>query len=225
MYRSMKKLFIVANWKSHKTTDEAIAWLQQFSSLTEHLSTEKEIIICPSFPLLPAMHAFIQDNTLPIKLGAQDVSPFGEGPYTGAVNAKQIKEFAEYVIIGHSERRNSFSETDEILDQKVQQACSVGLTPIFCIQSKNTLIPDGVTMVAFEPIEAIGTGHPDTPEDASQVAEEVKESHPSIQVVLYGGSVVAGNVKNFTNMQYIDGSLVGGASLDATKFREIITNS
>lgn len=221
----MKKLFIVANWKSHKTTEEATEWLTHMAEGREQRAESekhKDVIVCASFTLLPAMKAFITKHNLPIKLGAQDVSPFEAGAYTGEVNAEQLKHFVEYVIIGHSERRNYFGETDEMLSKKVQRAKLSKLTPIFCVQGKETPIPEEVTVVAYEPVEAIGSGHPDTPEDADEVAKTIKKQHPTVQYVLYGGSVTAENVKNFTKMSSIDGVLVGGASLDAAHFDQII---
>lgn len=219
----MKKLFFVANWKSYKTVSEATNWLQQIVDGNLKL-VDKEAIVCPSFTLIPAMFDFIKKSNLPVKLGAQDVSPFGEGPYTGAVNVKQIKEFAEYAIIGHSERRKEFKEDDVILAKKVQIALESGLTPIFCVQGEETPIPDGVKIVAYEPVWAIGSGTPDTPENAEKVSKTIKEKN-KIDYILYGGSVKPDNVSGFTQMSSIDGVLVGGASLESQSFMQIIENS
>jgi triosephosphate isomerase (TIM) len=154
-----------------------------------------------------------------------DISPFDEGAYTGEINGNQIREFADYVIIGHSERRKNFAETDEMLSQKVQRAIECSLTPIFCVQGSDTPIPDGVTLVAYEPIFAIGTGNPDTPENAEAVIKTIKEKNPSVKYVLYGGSVTPEGVGGFTQKPLIDGVLVGGASLLSDKFVQIIKNS
>lgn len=221
----MKKRFIVANWKSNKNSQEAKGWLVGISNFQFPISNEKEVIICPPFTLLSTLRTAIDEKSMPVKLGAQNISPFAQGAYTGEINAAQAREFAEYVLIGHSERRTHFAETDEMLVAKVKQALAVGLEPIFCIQSDQTAIPDGVTIVAYEPIEAIGSGHPDTPDDAAAVAQAVKEKYPSVTAVLYGGSVKADNVQDFTSVPSIDGVLVGGASLDAEEWDEIITNA
>lgn len=213
----MKKPFIVGNWKSYKTQLEATKWLQEFS-------ISKEIIVCPPFTLLPLMSEFIKEHTLPIKLGAQDISPFDEGKYTGAINGRQIKEFAEYVIIGHSERREHFLENDAMLEKKVAMAKKYELIPIFCVQGTETPLPEGVALVAYEPVSAIGTGNPDTPENAEYVASFFREKH-AIQSVLYGGSVTAKNVNAFTRFPSINGVLVGGASLDSTEFLQIVKNA
>jgi len=220
----MKKLFLVANWKSNKTNAEAKSWLEE-STNYELRITNKEIIICPPFTLLPTMKALIEKKKLLFKLGAQNLSPFDAGAYTGEINAKQIKEFADYVIIGHSERRNNFGETEEILSEKAKKAMAVGLTPIYCIQNETTHVPKGVILVAYEPPTAIGTGNPDTPENAERVAKIVKEKYPHIASILYGGSVTQNNIRSFVEMTHISGVLVGGASLDALKFTALIKNA
>ncbi|MBI2622753.1 MAG: triosephosphate isomerase [Candidatus Levybacteria bacterium] len=141
------------------------------------------------------------------------------------MNGKQMKEFADFVIIGHSERRQNFKETDEMLVKKVQMVQKYLLTPIFCIQNEDTFIPEGVKIVAYEPVEAIGTGNPDTPENAEKVARVIKNTHKDVMYVLYGGSVTSANISGFTKMPSIDGALVGGASLDAKEFTKIIQNA
>lgn len=214
----MKKLFIVANWKSNKTELEAKDWLTEISNIEN-----KEIIICPSFTLLPITKSSIINYQLPFKVGAQDISSFDEGSFTGEVNGRQIKEFGDYVIIGHSERR-ILGKTDEELKKKVLMAKKYNLTPIFCIQDEKTIVPDGLEMVAYEPIFAIGTGNADTPQNADDIAKMVKEKE-RVQYVLYGGSINSGNVKSFTRMPNIDGVLVGSASLDPLEFTEIIKNA
>ncbi len=223
----MKKLFIIANWKSNKTIEEAEKWFHDFSEklLSESLDlSNKEIIVCPSFTLLEHSRYCSTNLKLPIKIGAQNVSPFDKGAYTGEVFGAQIKEFADYVIVGHSERRQNFSENNEILKPKVLMAKKYNLIPIFCVQNEETEVPDGVNVIAYEPQTAVGTGNPDTPENAQRIAGIVKEKTKAPHV-LYGGSVTSANVKTFTNMPSIDGLLVGGASLDPTEFSQIIKNA
>jgi triosephosphate isomerase len=220
----MKKIFIIANWKSNKTSLEAKSWLQEISNFQFPISNEKEVIVCVPYTSLAILKSFITEKNLPISIGAQDISPFAAGAYTGEINASQIKEFATYTIIGHSERRNYFKEDDAMLAQKVQITLAEGLQPIFCIQSKETPIPENVQIVAYEPIFAIGSGQPDTPEDAEAVAKSVKDAHPTVSV-LYGGSVTPDQVHTFTGLPSVDGVLVGGASLDAEKFTQLINNA
>ncbi len=221
----MKKIFIVANWKSNKTQTEAAEWLEKSVKIKEILTSlkHKQIIICPPFTLLPFCKAVIEKDLLPFTLGAQDISPYLEGAYTGEVNGKQIKEFGDFVIIGHSERRVCFSESDELLAQKVVMSQKFNLVPIFCVQDQDTLFPKGSQVIAYEPPSAIGTGNPDNPEKANDIAKVLKEQ--SVPYVLYGGSVTAENVSHFTSLPNIDGVLVGGASLDAQEFFKIIQNA
>lgn len=203
------------------TSLEANSWLQGLK-IEDLRLTNKEIIICPPLTALPILKSLIINHKSSIKLGAQDISPFEEGAYTGEVSAKQIKEFADYVLIGHSERRKNFMENNEMLFKKVELANKYDLTPIFCVQGKKTQIPlNSNIIIAYEPINAIGTGHPDTPENAQAVASFLKKNY-NVGYVLYGGSVTSKNVKEFTQMPNIDGVLIGRASLDAQEFYKII---
>ena len=222
----MNNIFIAANFKSYKTENQAKEWLNNFLAIKniEPQLSGKEVVVCPSFTLLFSFYSYFSANNLQVKVGAQNVSPFDEGAYTGEVNAKQINEFAKYVIIGHSERRKYFNELDDMLIEKVKISLTNGLTPIFCVQDKNTFVPEGVTIVAYEPVFAIGSGNPDTPENADAVASFLKSKNSKYKV-LYGGSVTSNNVKSFTSKTNIDGVLVGGASLDAAEFIKIVQNA
>lgn len=231
----MKKKFIVANWKSNKTSVQAKEWIEEVSNFNpsapiksgsaggQILNDPKEIIICPSFTDLSLLKQIIVDKGLPFKLGAQSVSQFSSGAYTGEINAAQLKEFCQYVLIGHSERRTHFAETDDIIQKKVIRAKEAGLKPIVCVQNATTPIPREVLIVAYEPLGAIGTGQPDTPENADTIAKAIKEKFAV--AVLYGGSVTKENVAQFTQKVAIDGVLVGGASLVASDFSAIITHA
>jgi triosephosphate isomerase len=224
----MKKIFLIANWKSNKTTEEAKGWLEQFqaASFKPEELVDKEIIICPPFLLLPYLHtAQTQQNKLVFKLGVQDLSPYDAGAFTGEEPPKLVKEYADFAIIGHSERRTHFHETDDLLLQKVKMSQKYNLVPIYCIQNKDTPVPLGVTLVAYEPPTAIGTGNPDTPENAQRVAQTVRYKYPYVTSVFYGGSVTPDNIQSFVKMEHINGVLVGGASLDPVKFATLIKNA
>lgn len=220
----MKKLLIVANWKSNMSIQEVSSWIEQ-SAKGKERSEEKEVVVCPPFIFLPILKSYLLNHKSNIQLGAQDVSPFPKGAYTGEIAAEQLAEFAKYVIIGHSERRKYFHEDDQMLANKVDMALDTGLKPIFCVQNAETIIPKGVKIVAYEPVFAIGTGEPDSPENADKVAREIKEATKNVTTVLYGGSVTDKNVHTFTKTEHIDGVLVGSASLDPTSFSHIITNA
>lgn len=225
----MKKLLIVANWKSNKTESEANSWFQELKIKDLRL-TNKEIIVCPPFTALPILKSLIINHKSSIKLGAQNISPFEEGAYTGEVSAKQIKELASYVIVGHSERRSNFYENNNLVSQKIDQGLKHGLVPILCIssldqiQSSKLKVNGRKIIVAYEPLSAIGTGHPDTPENADSIALKIKKELEEASVI-YGGSVTSDNVKSFTVMPHIDGVLVGGASLEPLEFLKIIKNA
>lgn len=214
----MKELIIIGNWKSNLTAKESVEWLLEYSNVQKE-AVNKKIIVCPPFLFLPILFEHIQKYSLPLLLGAQDISRFNEGAYTGEVNGKQLKEFVKYVLIGHSERRQNFHETDEIVEQKVKLALSLGIIPIVCVSGVNTPIPNNTPIVAYEPIEAIGTGNPQTPEQTEQIASEIKKNNKCL--VLYGGSVTSENVHTFTSLPSIDGVLVGGSSLNPIEFSTI----
>lgn len=213
----MKPLLIVANFKSNKTLAEITEWIETFKKIA--IPEGKEIVVCPSFPYLyQFVYATGKTNFI---VGAQDLSRFPQGEHTGEVNGSQIKEFARYVIVGHSERR-AF-EDESVIEEKVRIALDYGLIPILCLQNEAGKLYPGVSIVAYEPTSAIGTGKPDTSENADEVAKKIKDI---MEVkVLYGGSVTQENVKNFTSMRNIDGVLVGGASLSADEFSKIVENA
>ncbi len=219
----MDSLFIVANLKSNKNYDEAKLWLETFKTIDKKLLEQKKIIICPTFTLLEVFKSFLSENLINVSLGAQTVSSLDEGAHTGEVNAKQIKDFADFVIIGHSEERKLLNESDETLTQKANLSLKYELNPIFCVQQKDTFIPQGVFLVAYEPVFAIGSGNPDTPENANEIALSVKQKGDDR--VLYGGSVTNENVDSFTSQPNLSGVLVGGASLEAEEFIKIIQNA
>jgi triosephosphate isomerase len=132
-----------------------------------------------------------------------------------------VKELADWVLIGHSERRKYFNESDADLATKVEKAHNVGLKVIFCVPDDKTPVPTGVEVVAYEPVWAIGTGKTDTPENANAVVASIKQK-TGATTVLYGGSVTAENVATFVSQPSIDGVLPGGASLDPQKYSNLV---
>jgi triosephosphate isomerase len=163
----------------------------------------------------------MRNISFPLLLAAQNISKFDEGAYTGEVTGKMIKEFADWVLIGHSERRKYFGESDAELSVKAEKAHAAGLKVIFCVPDDATPIPKGVEVVAYEPVWAIGTGKTDSPENANAVVTSIKNKSGAT-LVLYGGSVIGDNVAAFVTQPSIDGVLPGGASLDPDKFSHLI---
>ncbi len=216
----MKTLYIVANWKENKTQEEAIDFLSRFSKIYEPRPNVK-VIICPPYLVVPEVSDFVRSNNISVEIGVQNISKFDEGAHTGEVSASEAREFVRFSIVGHSERR-ALGETDRDVQKKVEMAIKNGIEPIVCVINKNVPIPLEAKIVAYEPIEAIGSGNPDDPENAEEVASFIKSKYTQASFVLYGGSVNSNDVKSFTNMGHIDGALVGGASLDPIEFSAII---
>ncbi|HET6789981.1 MAG TPA: triose-phosphate isomerase [Actinomycetota bacterium] len=238
---------IAANWKMHKTHLEAIQAVQKLSYLLDRKDAERvEVVICPAFTALRSVQTLIDSDRLPYGLGAQDVHPDDEGAFTGAVAGPMLAALdVAYVIVGHSERRQLFGEDDATVNRKVKAVIRNGMAPIVCVgesleerESGGTETKvteqvrrafDGIdaaaadgSVVAYEPIWAIGTGRNAEPTDAGQVVEVIRATlaervSPELAAavrVLYGGSVKPGNIREFMAHPEIDGALVGGASLD-----------
>lgn len=234
----MKKIFIVANWKSNKTESKVIQWLERFK-INDLRLMSKEIVVCPPFTLLPILKSYILNHHSPMKLGAQNISPFDEGAYTGEVSARQIKEFADYAIIGHSERKKYFHETEDDIIAKLKKLIENNITPILCVSDMKQMdyylthgkvISDNAKDIIFvyEPPGAISRGgayRPESPEDANRNAAEISSKIGKRVVTLYGGSVNPGNIASLCSQESIDGGLVGQASLDAKEFYKIIQNA
>jgi len=195
-------------------------WIQDFKERAPHYSEFMTIVLCVPFTLLYSVKEAI--GTLPFVLGAQNVSPYPDGAQTGEESARMVKELADWVIIGHSERRKNFSETDAVLAEKVKQAKEAGLKIIYCVSDDQMTIPQGIDVVAYEPVWAIGTGKTDTPENANTVITNIK-AKSQVLTVLYGGSITADSAASFVRQPNIDGVLAGGASLNAEKFAALIT--
>ena len=242
---------IAGNWKMYKTTAEAKAFAEEFSKL--YKDTDVRAAICAPFTQLVALkEAFAGTN---VKLGAQNVHFKDEGAFTGEISVEMLKEIGvDYCIIGHSERREYFAETDETVNLKLKKLFSSSeIIPILCVgenlsereagnafdvverQLKADL--EGIDkadvsklVIAYEPIWAIGTGKTATPEQAGEMCAHIRniveklydEDTCDSVIIQYGGSVKPENASEIMNMDEIDGALVGGASLDASKFIKIV---
>ncbi|HEY2912792.1 MAG TPA: triose-phosphate isomerase [Candidatus Angelobacter sp.] len=247
----MRKKLIAANWKMHKTPEQAQAFVSAFlPMIADH--TRDEIVLCPPFVLIPQMGWALRGSH--ISLGGQDMFWEKEGAFTGAISAQMLHAVGcSHVIIGHSERRQYFGETDDTVNHKLRAALAVGLKPIVCVGEVLQEREAGVTedilrrqcsiafreisaggahpiTVAYEPVWAIGTGKTATPEVAAeahrviraQAAEAFGDDVAAKMRILYGGSVKPDNATALMSQLEIDGALVGGASLDPKSFAAIV---
>jgi triosephosphate isomerase len=239
---------VAGNWKMNTSIGEAIELAQALrSGLDEVRQVEK--VVCPPFISLDAVGRAIQGSS--IRLGAQNMHHQPSGAFTGEISPAMLKGMCQYVILGHSERRQHFSESDELINLKVKAAFDAGLTPILCVGETLEQREQGAAgeviagqvkaglndlhnitglVVAYEPIWAIGTGVAATPETASgimgdaiqQTLIDLYGEEAAKQVpLLYGGSVNPENAQGFMTQDTIHGALVGGASLRADQFVEI----
>ena len=238
----MRKKVIAGNWKMNKLPNETIAFFEELAPLVD--KTENEVVICA--PYTDLFYAILSAQNTNIKIGAQNMHWEESGAFTGEVSPGMLKSIGvEYVIIGHSERRQYFAETDETVNKKLKAAHSVGLKPIVCVgetleqrESGNAkqivtnqvklglkdLTNDQIksTIVAYEPIWAIGTGKTATKEDANEIASMYGKENADELIIQYGGSVKSENAKELFEMSDIDGGLVGGASLKPEEFAKIV---
>ncbi|MCK4396845.1 triose-phosphate isomerase [candidate division WOR-3 bacterium] len=247
----MRRYLIAGNWKMNKTNNEAIDLARRIVLNTKGIE-KIDIVICPPFTALAPVYDAIKDSN--VRPGAQNMYYEDEGAYTGEISGKFLKAMGcEFVIIGHSERRKYFSESDTDVNKKIKKALSLGITPIVCVGETLEEREKGKTeevvkkeiigalqeqtdkekiIFAYEPIWAIGTGKTAQPEDANKIHNLIRNiiktnfgMDETVVRVLYGGSVNPSNAEALMSQPDIDGSLVGGASLDAKSFVEIITTS
>ena len=243
---------IVANWKMYGDIESSRVWTKDILSNAAKMPVDTKVVVCPPAPLLPLLNYALSNS--PIKLGGQDCYSQLEGAYTGEISAKLLKDVGcEYVIIGHSERRNYFKETNEIVMAKAQQAIKAGLIPIICIgeteqeraagktlsvierqilESMPSEAQKGNFILAYEPVWAIGSGNLPTMNEIKEVhaaivknVSELKTIDITDVCVLYGGSVKPDNAGEILALANVFGVLVGGASLNSGDFFRIISSS
>jgi triosephosphate isomerase len=247
----MRIPMIAGNWKMNTTVSEAVELVSKMrSGLDEIANVEK--VVCPPFVSLAAVNELIKGSS--IKLGAQNLYFEEKGAYTGEISPLMLAELCEFVIIGHSERRQFFGESGDIVNRKVKAALKANLKPILCVGEKLEENEAGKTKeviagqlrsslagidsldtmtVAYEPIWAIGTGRAATGQQANDTIGFIRLSIAGLGTeeaagkmrILYGGSVTADNATEFIEQPEIDGALVGGASLKADQFLSIVTQA
>lgn len=251
MKLSNKKPFIAGNWKMYKTVPEAVELAKAIRVQSQQL-TDAELVVIPPFTALSEVKKAIEGSS--VRLGAQNLFWEKEGAFTGEVSAAMLKSAGcDYIVIGHSERRQYFAETNETVNKKIKSALAYELIPIVCIgefleerqkgktmEKVGTQIDSGLDgfgrdemermIIAYEPIWAIGTGITATPAQAEEVHSFIREKldkkygkdAASCAIILYGGSVKPANTLSLIKEKNINGALVGGASLEAESFIQII---
>jgi triosephosphate isomerase len=251
-----RKPLMAGNWKMNLNHVEAVGLVQKLAWTLQDKRWDpdrSEVVVLPPFTDLRTVQTLVDGDRLPITYGAQDVSPFERGAYTGDISAEMlVKLGCRYVLVGHSERRQYHDEDDNTVNAKTIRAVSQGLTPIVCVGegldvreaadhvrftlahvenafANLTAEQIGSSVVAYEPVWAIGTGRVATPEDAQEVCSAIRgwvRDHHGAAVadtlrILYGGSVKASNVAAIMDQPDVDGCLVGGASLQVDEFSGI----
>ena len=244
----MRKPIIAGNWKMNKTAAEGAALVNALKPLVKDASCD--VVVCVPFTDIPAVSAAVKGSN--VHLGAQNVHFAEKGAYTGEISAEMLKEFGvEYVIIGHSERRQYFGETDETVNKRMHAALAAGLIPIVCVGESleeretgkteaelSVQITEGLKglddvskiVIAYEPVWAIGTGKTATAEQANETIGFIRKTLAETFCpkcaekvrIQYGGSMNAKNCKELMAMPEIDGGLIGGASLKAEDFSIIV---
>lgn len=246
----MRTNVIAGNWKMNKTNDEAVKMLTELKELVKDIKDVKVVIGAPFTTLSDAVKAVAGSN---VEIAAENVYPKASGAYTGEVSPVMLESIGvKYVIIGHSERREYFHESNEFINEKVKAVLAHNMTPILCIGEKledreagrtaqvnEKQIREGLAgitaeeakkiIVAYEPVWAIGTGKTATPEMAQETHKEIRELLRDMfgavadeMVIQYGGSMKPENAKELLAQADIDGGLIGGASLEAPSFAKIV---
>ena len=246
----MRKPIIAGNWKMNKTPAEAVELVKGLIPLVK--DAKCDVVVCPTAVCLPAVAEVIKGTN--IKLGAQNVHFAEKGAYTGELSAEMLKAVGcEYVIIGHSERRQYFGETDKTVNLRATAAVKAGLTAIICVGEMKDERVDGYTdiivayqtkmalkgltaeeldrvVIAYEPVWAIGTGLTATDEQANETIGVIRKAIADVYGddvaqkvrIQYGGSMKGSNVKGLMAQPEIDGGLIGGASLKAEDFAQVV---
>lgn len=233
----MKRSLIVSNWKMNTNASDAHILATEIRNGLDKVSGV-EIVMCPPFLWLSEVKQIVGNKK--ISLGAQNMFYQPEGAYTGEISPLMLKDLVDYVIVGHSERREYFGETDHDVNEKVISALRADLTPVVCVGERNgkDRIAEPIKelreaivglpkkylkeiVVAYEPVWAIGTGENADPEYVSKVANKLREYVHADTPILYGGSVKSSNIEGYAKRPEIDGVLIGGASLRSSEFVKI----
>lgn len=210
--------YILGNFKANKTRSEMQAWVNEFTKAYKP-HPQVTVGLFPQMAHLDYLSASLS-HLQNVFVGSQTISSYAKGSYTGEVTAQALSGLISYSIIGHSERRKFFGETDDVLFDKVTHAKQNGIEPIYCIRNDQDPIPDGVVYVAYEPVAAIGTGQNEPPEATCAMKQKMKL--PPHSIFIYGGSVNASNARDYFKTNEIDGFLIGKVTLDPQEFLAVV---
>ncbi|MDP4011023.1 MAG: triose-phosphate isomerase family protein [Candidatus Roizmanbacteria bacterium] len=222
--------YLIANWKAQMTKNDIVQWTYEFSALMRKDSEENRtlksalekntlrIIICAPFPHIILTGKLLSDHH-GIYMGAQTVSAKEPGKFTGEVTAVTLNEICGYVLIGHSERRSHFNESEEDIQNQIQQCIKARIIPILCVRTADDIIYPEAQIIAYEPVEAIGSGANASVADVLMMKKHI--SLPEYISFLYGGSADDLNMKEYLDTNEVDGFLVGTASLVPDKFYQM----
>lgn len=231
----LKKPFIAANWKAKHTLDEVSSWIKDTKEELIKIDSS-DIVICPPTIYLPFLYEEFTNSK--VRIGAQDVSRYEAGAYTGEVSAKALSSFCTYAIVGHSERKKYFNENEAVVGLKVKRLLEVGLIPILCVADTEELekyiaaepiiLSESQRIVfVYEPPRAISTEgnfHPEDPSDADHVISDFRSRLGQAKII-YGGSTNPENIASFLKTPSIDGALVGQASWEPQSFLQLVKAS
>ena len=247
----MRRRFVGGNWKMNGSGKEAENLITALIEQLKGFSSESlDIAVFPSFVYLPQVNELLKNEN--IQLGAQNLSQHEKGAYTGEISGSMLADIGcRYVLVGHSERRHLYAESNELVAEKFKVALDIGLTPVLCVgetreqyetgQTENVVLEQITTVttlvgiaqlskavIAYEPVWAIGTGLTATPEQAQEAHAFIRQTIAEHDVktaeelsIIYGGSVKADNATALFSMSDVDGGLIGGASLNAEQFAVI----
>jgi len=245
----LKQIVIAANWKMNTTLDEA---RKLVTDLKKNLNNSGNVItiLCPPFVYLSEIQSLLVNSN--IHIGAQNIYFEEKGAFTGEISASMVSDFCEFVILGHSERRSIFGESNELINKKIHATLQNGLKPILCVGESQQQREDGLAeqiiqeqlsiglngvnridniQIAYEPVWAIGTGIAATPVIANEIMGGIikstllamyDEKQMNTVPLLYGGSVNSENIEDYVSMSGINGALIGGASLKVKEFTSIV---
>ncbi|WP_457577045.1 triose-phosphate isomerase [Desulfomarina sp.] len=222
------KQYVVGNWKCHKKSDDAKAWFEAFAEYCSP-GDDLEVIVAPSFICLEPVASYLKKLGLKnVRLAAQNVSPFPRGAYTGEIAADMLRGLVDYVIIGHSERKRYFHETDQDVINKVTEVVDAGLIPIVCVDGSSLSsrlaslqdIDVDRMIIAYTPVDALTFKIPESPERVKETLEGEKHRLGKWPVI-YGGALLPSNIRDYSSLPVLSGVFVASASLDPGDFAAV----